>query len=571
MGESFAFADNRRVDNLIWAGAHAYDFTPGFVSHDLSGQPDFYMNLIVGCAYYRFGRENLNHLFSIWKDSHRLPFLDQLTWLAIERAIYPIEAQERPALKVLRQENARSFLKPELDLRRRDFALRNWFLFELKRAHSLEALGLPQANMSAKTRVFFEAFHFEKTPDFNEFRDALLRLYETHFHMPTGQRQPSALEKRFQDFWQRINRPFIKRANITTSLQKPGLLLGRIAEEGLRTPWFSFAKREEERLRARLAYEFGPSLFDEREQLALEDKYARDQHRGSRLWICRQRSDYPEEKNSGDLFLKLAVTQKKRTFQAYRMRQAFYRQSTQRLSAYLQLMLSTDLAPGHSPSRYGNLDGRLAYRSRIPGQDKIFNRHTEVPAAERSVDLLLDASASRLGQVEDIAIQTYILAESLERCTIPVRIAAYCTLQQYTILTILKDFFEPLDLNRLFSYHALGWNRDGLAYRAMQALLPARPYHDHLILVLTDAAPNDLRPLKASWGFSQPYGGKQGLEDAAQGLDALRQPGVKIAALIGGTDEPHETVHQLFGNQYERLNDTGQLVEKAKKLIFLSI
>jgi hypothetical protein len=571
VGKPFAFADHRRVDNLIWAGAHAYDFAPDFVSHDLSGQPDFYTNLIMGCAYYRFGRENLTELFAIWRDSHRLPFLDQLTWFGLERAIYPQEAKERPALEALRRDSARAFLKPELDLQRRDFALQSWLLFELKRAQSLEVLDLPPAKISGKTRVFYEAFHFEKTPDFAEFREFLLQLYQTHFHLSTVKRQPSAYRIRFMSFWQSINKPLIKRVNITTNLQRQGLTAGKTAVQGVRAPWFFLVKREDERLKARLTYEFGPALFDEAEQLALENQFARQQHKGSRLWICRQRGDYPEAKNNADLFLKLAAAQKKRTFQTYRKRLAFYRQSIQRLANYLQLMLSTDLAPGHSSSRYGNLVGRLAFQSKIPGQDKIFHRHDEVPAAERSVDLLLDASASRLGQVEDIAIQTYILAESLERCTIPVRIVAYCTLQQYTILTILKDFAEPLELNKLFSYHALGWNRDGLAYRAMQVLLPKRPYHNHLILVLTDAAPNDLRPLQAAWKLPQPYSGKQGLQDAAEGLDTLRKPGVKIAALISGAEEPHENVHKLFGNHYERLNDTSQLDAKAKKLIFLSI
>ncbi|NMD38546.1 MAG: hypothetical protein GYA87_07715 [Christensenellaceae bacterium] len=570
MDKSFAFADDRRINNLIWAGAHAYDFAPDFASHDISGQPDFYMNLIVGCAYFRYGRENLNELFDIWQGSHRLSLLDQLTWLALESAIYPEEAKVRPALEELRQESASVFLKPEFDLQRRNFSIQNWLLFELKRAKSLEVLALPQAKMSNKTRIFYEAFKFEETPDFAEFRELLLQLYKTHFGLSTEKRQLSPFKRRLYSFLQKLNRPLVTRISASTNFQKNELSEGRITTQGFEMPWLSFMKREDERLKTRLSYEFGSSIFNEAEQLALEDKYARDQHKGSRLWICHQRENYPKAKGSDDLYLQFAAMQKKQTFKAYRRRQAFYRQSIQRLANYLQLMIATDLAPGYNPSRYGNLDGCLAFKYKIPGQDKIFHRHAEVPAAEHSVDLFLDASASRIGQVEDIAIQTYILAESLERCTIPVRIVAYCTLQQYTILTILKDFSEPLNLNKLFSYHSLGWNRDGLAYRAMEALLPKRPCHNHLMLILTDAAPNDLRPLQGSWKLPQPYSDKAGLQDAAEGLDTLRKPGIKIAALISGK-EPHENIHKLFGNKYERLNDTSQLVSKAKKLIYMSV
>lgn len=571
MSKSFAFADKRRVDNLIWAGAHAYDFAPDFAARDLSGQADFYMNLIMGCTYFRYGRENLKELFALWQDSYRMPFFDQLTWFGLECAIYPGEAEERPALEELRRESARSFLSPELDLQRRNFALQNVLLFELKQAQSLAILGKPQVKMSRKAGLLYEAFHFEKTPDFTEFRKLLLELYQSHLQLAKERRQPSAFRRRFLSFWQRINKPLVKRVSLTTNLQKQELTADKTSVQGAGTPWFSFAKRDDERLRARLTSEFGPPLFDEADQLALEDKFANQEHKGSRLWICRQREDYPQVKNKTDLQLEAVIEQKKKSFQSYRKHQSFYRQSIQRLANYLQLMLATDLVPGHNPSHYGKLVGQLAFKSKIPGQDKIFHRHAEVPAAERSVDLMLDASASRLGQVEDIAIQTYILAESLERSTIPVRILAYCTLEKYTILSILKDFNEPLDLNKLFSYHALGWNRDGLAYRAMQALLPGRPYHNHLILILTDAAPNDLRPLQAARKFPRSYSGKQGLEDAAAGLDMLREPGIKIAALISGAKESHENVHKLFGNRYERLNDTGQLVNKAKKLIYSAL
>ncbi len=571
MSKSFAFADKRRVDNLVWAGAHAYDFEPDFVVRDLSGQADFYMNLIMGCTYFRYGQENIRELFSLWQDSYRMPFFDQVTWFGLECAIYPGEAVERPALEELRRDSARSFLSPELDLQRRNFSLQNVLLFELKQAQSLAVLGKAQVKLSRKAGLLYEAFHFEKTPDFAEFRKLLLELYKSHFQLPSKKRRPSAFRRHFLSFWQRINKPLFKRVSMTSNLQKEEVTADKTLVQGAGLSRFSFVKRDDERLRARLTAEFGPPLFEEADQLALEEKLAVQEHKGSRLWICRQRGDYPQARKRTDLHLETLDAQKKKSFQRYRKHQSFYRQSIQRLANYLQLMLASDLVPGYNPSHYGKLAGQLAFKSKIPGQDKIFYRHAEVPAAEHSVDLMLDASASRLGQVEDIAIQSYILAESLERSTIPVRITAYCTLEKYTILSILKDFDEPLDLNKLFSYHALGWNRDGLAYRAMQALLPGRPYHNHLILILTDAAPNDLRPLQAARKLPREYSGKPGLEDAAAGLDILREPGVNIAALVSGVKESHENVHKLFGNRYERLNDTGQLVSKAKKLIYSSI
>ena len=84
-----------------------------------------------------------------------------------------------------------------------------------------------------------------------------------------------------------------------------------------------------------------------------------------------------------------------------------------------------------------------------------------------TVDLMLDASASRLRCQESIAIEGYILAKSLAACGIPVRVTSFCSLRGYTVLHILKDFGDKNGERRVFDYFAAGWNRDGLALRGM--------------------------------------------------------------------------------------------------------
>ena len=42
----------RRAANQIWSAAGDYDFEPLFMAlHGSQGDPDFYMNLIIGLAY----------------------------------------------------------------------------------------------------------------------------------------------------------------------------------------------------------------------------------------------------------------------------------------------------------------------------------------------------------------------------------------------------------------------------------------------------------------------------------------------------------------------------------------
>src|SRR5699024_12426673 len=108
-----------------------------------------------------------------------------------------------------------------------------------------------------------------------------------------------------------------------------------------------------------------------------------------------------------------------------------------------------------------------------------------------SVDLLLDAASSRMHCQEVIAAQGYILAESLNRCGVPVRVTSFCSLRGYTVLRVLKGFEDRNGDRKIFGYFASGGNRDGLALRAMGELLRAAPLSRHLVLLLTDDSPND--------------------------------------------------------------------------------
>lgn len=74
--------------------------------------------------------------------------------------------------------------------------------------------------------------------------------------------------------------------------------------------------------------------------------------------------------------------------------------------------------------------------------DRVFYANYEEKKPLFTVDLLLDASASRLQYQEMIAAQGVILSESLQACHIPVRVSEFCSVRGYTVLRILKAFEE---------------------------------------------------------------------------------------------------------------------------------
>lgn len=88
---------------------------------------------------------------------------------------------------------------------------------------------------------------------------------------------------------------------------------------------------------------------------------------------------------------------------------------------------------------------------------------------------------------------------------------------------------------------AAGWNRDGLALRAMGWLLRQRRSEQSLLLVLSDASPNDDQRIPNGLG-GWAYTGKRGVDDTAAEAAALRLRGVLPVCLFteatGGAGRP---------------------------------
>ncbi len=59
---------------------------------------------------------------------------------------------------------------------------------------------------------------------------------------------------------------------------------------------------------------------------------------------------------------------------------------------------------------------------------------TEEEHPDFSVDLMLDALASRLGSQEIIAMQGYMIAESLRKCGIPSQVYSFLSIRGYTVM-----------------------------------------------------------------------------------------------------------------------------------------
>ena len=59
-------ARQRRAINLVWTACGDYRFEPQFLAMQSDGQPDFYMNCIIGLVHKWFGDAMPKRLFARW-------------------------------------------------------------------------------------------------------------------------------------------------------------------------------------------------------------------------------------------------------------------------------------------------------------------------------------------------------------------------------------------------------------------------------------------------------------------------------------------------------------------------
>ena len=133
---------------------------------------------------------------------------------------------------------------------------------------------------------------------------------------------------------------------------------------------------------------------------------------------------------------------------------------------------------------------------------------------------------------------------------------AFCSVSGCTVLRVLRDYDHPEQNEGVFDYVAAGWNRDGLALRAMGWLLRQRRSEQSLLLVLSDASPG-------GWAYT----GKRGVDDTAAEAAALRLRGVLPVCLFTGSDREVPDARRIYGQAMERLPAIGWLADAVTRLI----
>ena len=567
-------ANQRRAINLVWTASGDYRFEPQFLALKPNGEPDFYMNCIIGLVHKWFGDEMPARLFSAWVGDARQSVFDELTWLALENAAYEKELPVRPVLAELRRGHAEEFFASEYQLSRQEWMEKNQLVYSLQSARWKTVLSQKPPLLAPWEKGLSAALACPGTLSAAELEAAVRAAFQKYLQFDGTVHKKEAFHFHFSDKWA----PLLTKLLPTEIVRTDDLTIGRSAMPGengmvkVSNALRSRLRSNEHETQDRDYIErcFGRSIYSPQALARIEQQLCTGNHLGCHLWFTKGASASSQLLSADTQRLyEQAEAQAKRNRAAFAHDLDLHQSALARLSEQIRNCLLVHQQPERVPARQGWLDGTRVWREPVLHDDRVFLRNDEESRPSFAVDLMLDASASRLHCQETIAIQGYILAKSLAACGIPVRVTSFCSLRGYTVLRILKDFSDRNGERNVFNYFAAGWNRDGLALRGAGELIRSAPAEKHLLLLLTDASPDDSHKILPSGKIplSRDYDGQVGVDDTAEEVRTLRAQGVRVAAVFTGENTSVPAANTIYGRDLARIRRMDQLAAAAGRLI----
>ena len=568
-------AEERRAANQVWAAAGAYGFEPLFLARNTDGTIDFYMNCVVGLVHKYYGDDLLRDLFATWDGDLRESQLDDLTWLYLESAVYLLELPRRPVLSELRRAHADYFFGIQYKLSRQEWMAKNQLVYTMQADRWRTVQGKHPPVMTPYESRLAEALSPSQPPQPGQLKGELLGLF-ARFALFDGKiRHKVGLHLHLEGLLaslatKTLPTQMIKTDRLTVehsgSVEAGGS--GPTADKRLAHITLRQNAAED---RAYIESCFGRCFYPPEQLRKAEQELCTGVHLGCHLWFSAgvpspAQAPTPEARQ----LAQQAELQAERNRAYYAKNQELHRSVVLRLTEQIRNCILVHQQPDQRVARSGNLCAGRVWRAPYLNDSRVFLCPEEENCPAFTVDLLLDASASRLHCQEVIAAQGVILAESLANCGIPVRVSAFSSLRGYTVLRVLKGFADKNRQN-IFRYFASGWNRDGLALRAAGDLIryAPGPAPRHLMILLTDASPNDSRriPPTAENPLGCAYEDAAGVTDTAAQVRTLQRQGVRVSAVFMGEDSSAGAAAQIYGKNMARIRGMDQLARAAGRLI----
>lgn len=607
--EEQALREAKRARNFIWAAAEDYGFEPLFLAFSPDGMADLYLNLIIGLAHKWCEQEKLDAFFEQLggKDEE---LYEGLLWIGLENALYEKEQKVRPALTALRQEYARENLQRYQ--RYREYAR----IEQLRNGHCREILGQP-SGLSEEDEQVLHAFSYtgdmtteqllERTRD---------NLWQYFSYRPTaGKTQDGIyfLQKVAGAFHSvgKVSNTYVRAKQYEDENASTDGKAGTMEQARHYLLQFSVHRDPEETKRYVEAC-FGKSMYTEQQQEEVERQLCTGNHKNSHLLFTRGRTIAPKhtaavqnvmtagkEKMTSEVSMPADIQESQgakpetmpeqestivahgfhekreareiREFQTecaeqyrknkahFEKNRAIYENSIRKLTESLKVCLETQDETFPTMATHGRIHAPSVWKAVYLDNPRVFAHREEVEIPGFSVDILMDASSSRKQMQEQIAAQAYVLAESLGQCGIPVQIYSYCSIRGFTVMRLFQSYDETVRSDALFHYVAAGNNRDGLALRAAGHLMETGSKSKKILLVLTDASPQDDQDAgEGAFYKNKEYTDLLAVQDTAREVRALKQKGIQVIGIFMGSPRGGQVAGEIFGRELVKIQNIGE-------------
>lgn len=557
-------AQARRARNTIWNAAGRYDFEPPFLAFYPDGEADYYFDMMIGLADKWLGLSPLWVFFTSYETHPRAEEFDAYLWLGLENCLYEKEVEERPFLDLLRQERGRRFFKKQEDMSRQQMEHQSMAVYTQQQARWSAVCGQRGPLMTPREKKMAEALLFPGSWDTEAVLAAMESFLKQFFRCEPGSPRKrsaaaSVLRSLRRHEKQRKDRMIVRTGSGEGDHERA------VAQRHEGLGRYAGPSRED---RDYIRAVFGPCLISEAELRILEEDLCCGENEGTRLWISSGKQGDMADSEAAKI-MEAARYQRERNEAFLKEHASQVQLHIKKLSAQLDTIFSSYLRPSPENARRGRLQAEKAYRLPLLQDDRVFLKNSDDVESDICVDLLLDASQSRLNSQELLAAETYILAKSLEKSNIPVRVTAFRSLRSHTVLEILKPWNNQ-DCQGLMSFFSGGWNRDALAFRTLGRLNDdmIMPGKKRLLLILTDGSPNDSAPLTAG-GKRKEYEGAAAVQLAAQAVAGLRREGLRVGGVFHGNLHNLENITQIFGHSYVRVRSASQLAQGIGELFLM--
>ena len=393
-------AQERRAANQVWAAAGAYGFEPLFLARYTDGTTDFYMNTVVGLIHKYYGDALIRSVFDAWDGDLRQTMLDDMTWLYLENAAYRLELPRRPVLEALRFAHADYFFAIQYKLSRQEWMAKNQLVYTMQAARWRKVLGHTAPVMTPYESSLAAALEPEAVPEPAQLKNDLLALFAKFALFDGEVRQKPALHLRLQGFWAKLATKtmptqMIKTDRVTVEHSGAVDATGSGLAVDKRRANITLKQRAAQD-RAYIESCFGHCFYPPEQLRKAEQELCTGVHLGCHLWFSAgvpspAQAPTPEARQ----LAQQAELQAERNRAYYAKNQELHRSVVLRLTEQIRNCILVHQQPDQRVARSGNLCAGRVWRAPYLNDNRVFLSPEEENCPAFTVDLLLDASASK--------------------------------------------------------------------------------------------------------------------------------------------------------------------------------